>query len=137
MGLMKSKGKRRWYDRDPVVHQAFNYLYLMDDQTRHEIAIKIMISIRALEESSQKGHPPRLHNSLVKGIFNKQLQLLLDQTEFIVRSSGEHTRIHVSVEAPAPAKKEPEPTEKPAAANNSQIDASNEGMRIIRLKKQG
>jgi hypothetical protein len=50
LGLMKSKGKRRWYDRDPMVHQAFNYLYLAEGWMRQEMALKIIVSVRVLEE---------------------------------------------------------------------------------------
>ncbi len=92
IGLMKSKVKRRWYDRDPMVHQAFNHLYLMPDPMRHETAIKIMVCIKAMEAyQERKGRPLPQESSLVKSIFEKQLQYLMEKTEFIVNSEVDKT----------------------------------------------
>lgn len=130
MGLMKSKGKRRWYDIDPMVHQAFNYMYLMSDQMRYETALKIIVSIKALEVANQKGHPSKTHMTLVKGIFNEQLHNLLDKTEVMVREKTGETRAVL-----------PEPSSDPAVGitpadqSISAIDTSAEGMKIIRLNK--
>ncbi|HEY9687506.1 MAG TPA: hypothetical protein V6C52_11065 [Coleofasciculaceae cyanobacterium] len=88
MGLMKSKGKRRWYDQDPLMHQAFNYLYLMDDVLRHEMAVKVLITLNALEESTRKEVPEKDQFSLAKAIFEKPLLHLLEKTEFVLQFPG-------------------------------------------------
>jgi len=80
MGLMKSKNKRRWYDQDPIVHQAFNYLFLMDDLRRYETAVRILFSLKALEAASKKGIRARHAGSLVRTVFRKAMPVLLEQT---------------------------------------------------------
>lgn len=82
LGLMKSKGKRRWYDQDPLVHQAFNYLYLMSNDLRLEMAIKILICNQALEVLKISEHNASTGIKLVRSIFDKPLSYLLQRTHF-------------------------------------------------------
>lgn len=146
LGLMKSKGKRRWYDQDPTVHLAFNYLYLMDDLMRHETAVKMIVSMKALEEASKKGMPSRIYPSLTKGIFEKPLFILLEKLEFIVQPRKnddddiEFTPDPTSVATPMMEKTLSEvvgepPAEEPATATSSTINASADGMKIIKLRQ--
>ena len=83
--LMKSQVKRRWYDQDPKVHQAFNHLFLMDQGRRHEMALKIIITIEALQESIAQGNNPQEQHSLVKSIFIRDLPTLTGLPRFSVR----------------------------------------------------
>jgi hypothetical protein len=91
LGLMKSKGKQRWYDQDPLVHQAFNNLFLMDNALRREIALKVIISIRALEEIEQQeevsisGHQ---RQTLLQSIFDNGLEELLEKTNVHLQSQS-------------------------------------------------
>jgi hypothetical protein len=127
IGLLKSQGKRRWYDRDPLIHQAFNCVYLMDDNRRRETAVKILVSLKALEEISKGGQNLRTNSVVVKSVFNKPLPLLLEMTEFIhIPAKTELPRIRFNRE---------EPLLKTDSSEDSRIDSSGEGMRIIRLKR--
>lgn len=124
VGLMKSKNKRRWYDKDPVVHQAFNCLYLMSATMRHEAGIKILISVTALEEAEKKSLPEKSHPSLVRAIFNRQLGRLLEKTTLVIQP-GESadpeellTDLSIAINtdfAPAP----------------KTVDSSEDGMKIV------
>ncbi len=49
MGLLKSKTKRRWYDQTPIVHKAFSFLYIMTQEQRYQVAIRMIVCIQALE----------------------------------------------------------------------------------------
>lgn len=84
-GLMKAKGKRRWYDQDPVVHKAFNHLYLMDETMRHEFGVKIIVAVQALEEAQRQFVPERTQHTLVKTVFDKPLNLLMEQMAFVLQ----------------------------------------------------
>ncbi|MGE0200520.1 MAG: hypothetical protein AB7P76_06095 [Candidatus Melainabacteria bacterium] len=58
VGVMKSKTKRRWYDQDPHVHQAFNLLYVMEQHEQQEIACRFLFSMRAMQAYFQKVQGP-------------------------------------------------------------------------------
>ncbi len=49
MGLLKSKSKRRWYDQTPIVHKAFCFLYIMSQEQRYQVAIRMIACIHSLE----------------------------------------------------------------------------------------
>lgn len=89
MGLLKSKSKRRWYDQDPLLHQAFNYLYMMDDTERYRVALRILVSLEAMQAASL--HPQfafrnvsdhTVAKSIVQGIFKQHLQYLIEKINF-------------------------------------------------------
>jgi hypothetical protein len=82
MGLMRAKVKRRWYDQDPLIHQAFNLLYLMSDELRYEMAVKMLICIKILETKSMQDSTARTAGSLLRNIFDKPLAYLKDKTQF-------------------------------------------------------
>lgn len=113
LGLMKSKGKRRWYDEDALVHQAFNYMYLMPETLRREMAYKIIIAIRALEEAVLREQSEKEHRSLVRGIFEKPLDELLEKTPITRQTEAKSTpsslRFYPSTNTSTDAK-EPSPT---------------------------
>jgi hypothetical protein len=85
LGLLKSKVKRRWYDQDPLVHQAFTYLYLMDDPLRLEMAIKILISNKALDAIALTENNVELGLRLTRSIFDKSLAYLKQKTQFVIQ----------------------------------------------------
>jgi hypothetical protein len=137
MGLMKSKTKRRWYDQDPVVHQAFNLLYMMDEIARREMGLKIIFSIKVMEEAQLKmrSHPMVGRqmdvNGLVKSVFSKNVDYLASRTVLASRSEQEPLPLALPVFHPEPE----EMPESEPAREGSQIDYSEGGMKIIRLKK--
>ena len=47
-GLLKSQQKKRWYDVDPILHQAFNCLYLMDETAREDVSGRMILCIHDL-----------------------------------------------------------------------------------------
>jgi hypothetical protein len=49
LSLLKSMGRKRWYDKNKYAYRSFNALYLMDDHARREIA-------RVLNESTALLH---------------------------------------------------------------------------------
>jgi hypothetical protein len=151
IGLMKSKGKRRWYDQDPLMHQAFNYLYIMDDVLRHEMAVKILITLNALEESARKEVPEKDQYSLAKAIFEKPLMHLLEKTEFVIQiPGGPDLPIPMGISSTSqqaweinssqePAKQPPAvefETGVPGASPLGGINTTGDGgMKIVRLRK--
>lgn len=46
IGIYKSKRGRRWYDREPVLHKAFNKLYSLSDDDKVVIARELYIPSR-------------------------------------------------------------------------------------------
>ena len=50
LGLLKSQSKRRIYDRDKVLHKAFNKLYLLEDKQRGYLAKRLCDGIFYMEE---------------------------------------------------------------------------------------
>ncbi len=42
-GLIKSKRKRRWYDREPILHKAFNLLYALTEEDKMLVAKELSI----------------------------------------------------------------------------------------------
>ncbi len=121
MGLLKSKSKKRWYDQDPTVHQAFNYLYLMNDVLRYEVAMKMIIAMNALERAAGD---PRFFNKdpvLVESIFNYHLMELMDKTGFAKPDEP-------AAEAPA---------EEPVAVQGANaVDVSGESLKLVHLKME-
>lgn len=90
LGLFKSKSKRRWYDDDPVVHKAFNYMYLMDDKARYEAAMKIIISLNVLKQVlsgiSQANPLQTAHiasQTIIQSIFDQPLNGLMQKTTLV------------------------------------------------------
>lgn len=85
LGLMKSKSKRRWYDREPVVHQAFNTLYMMEDKQRYDTAIRILVALEAIKtalknpEWQRKNVNGKLSHDVVQGVFSQPTQHLLSK----------------------------------------------------------
>ncbi len=49
LGLIQSKAKRRWYDKDPILHKAINNILLMPDEARTESAFRLVISLESVE----------------------------------------------------------------------------------------
>lgn len=81
LGLMKAKKKDRWYDQDPTVHQAFNLLYLMDERLRFETAVRILLSLKALQAAERQEASAQVQRALVARIFGKPIQDLLEQVK--------------------------------------------------------
>lgn len=151
IGLLKSKVKRRWYDHDPLVHQAFNHLYLMDEDARHEMAVKVLITIKALESLNIADHSLNSGLKLVKSIFDKPLSYLKQKTHFVIQAESKHTgrggfalevnrKVQPSVASTAYQKPEhSKPTEDPAKAtrpgSNGVEGSQDSGMKIVRLKR--
>jgi hypothetical protein len=50
MGIYKSKRGRRWYDRQPVTHKAFNKLYSLSDDNKAIIAQQLYIPVRIVKQ---------------------------------------------------------------------------------------
>lgn len=138
LGLMRSKVKRRWYDQDPTIHQAFNCLYLMDDEMRYEMAVKILICQKALELVDVSEQNRELGIRLTRTIFDRPLYDLIGRTHFIFQSAEESKAAGVRValtlkkEKPAPASELP--PEKKERDNTIQI-SDNSDMKIVRLKR--
>lgn len=80
-GLLKSKTKRRWYDEHPALHRAFNYLYMVEDEHRSELGLKIIIAVKLLERLGEdKGAHIVKHSAdaVSKDVFGRQLDDLTD-----------------------------------------------------------
>jgi hypothetical protein len=48
-GLQKSKAKKRWYDQEELLHQAFNNVYALDNQRRRELAEQMALPIEIVQ----------------------------------------------------------------------------------------
>ncbi len=155
IGLMKSKTKRRWYDQDPIMHQAFNYLYIMNGKQCDVFALKIIISLNALEQASSglsKGqNHAKVYQGLVDGIFGMEVNTLLSKTNVIIENSQKSTHkslldsLTISLgreyshrgyshdepeeTLPLPPEKQDETLEKPAIKKSNVVDHG-DGMRI-------
>lgn len=114
MGLMKSKNKKRWYDQDPTVHQAFNYLFVMNEKMRYEIALKMIIAMSALEKAAADPKFANKDPAVVKAIFDSHLMELMDKTNF----------------------DEPGKEKKPALTVNSANAIDTGEMKLVRLKME-
>ncbi len=78
--FLKSKVKRRWYDEDPLIHQAFNAIFLMEIPYREEIGMKILFTIEKFTESALLKTFPESGFSHIQSIFRysrETLQTLL------------------------------------------------------------
>jgi hypothetical protein len=49
MGLLRSQRKQRWYDQDPLVHRAFNSLYLFEDAVRISLSRRLNETIEFIQ----------------------------------------------------------------------------------------
>lgn len=49
LGLIQSKLRRRWYDKNPTLHKAINNVLLMNDDHRQNMFYRLIISLEALE----------------------------------------------------------------------------------------
>ncbi len=54
LGLIQSKLRRRWYDKDPVLHKAVNNILLMDESNRQNMSYRLVVSLEALETYREK-----------------------------------------------------------------------------------
>lgn len=52
-GVMKSQKKARWYDATEKMHRAFNILYILPEEDRHEIALRLLQPMEAIEGYEQ------------------------------------------------------------------------------------
>lgn len=50
LALYKSKRGRRWYDREAVLHKAFNKLYSLTDADKAQIARNLVLPIRMVKQ---------------------------------------------------------------------------------------
>lgn len=50
MGIYKSRQSRRWYDREPVLHKAFNKLYSLNDGDKAAVAGQLYPSSRIVAQ---------------------------------------------------------------------------------------
>ncbi|MEB3287243.1 MAG: hypothetical protein VKJ04_07040 [Vampirovibrionales bacterium] len=150
LGLMKSKTKRRWYDQHPVIHRAFNTLYMMDDTLRYETAIRILVALEALKQHDLKlsgkeftvQRPPELNQKelseeehqqmvreivtrsqrkLVQNIFLQPTGSLLNKIQFVQQQKDKQD--------PQPPAKTAEMTETTIASSDRIIE-SNEGLKL-------
>ncbi|MDX2085986.1 MAG: hypothetical protein SFZ03_11425 [Candidatus Melainabacteria bacterium] len=48
LSLWKSKSKRRWYDRDPLMHRAMNHLLLLEPYQRKTLAERLNPAVEAV-----------------------------------------------------------------------------------------
>ena len=49
VGLIKSKQRNRWYDKDPLVHRAVNFIYVCNPSMRHILAEQLNSLINAYD----------------------------------------------------------------------------------------
>jgi hypothetical protein len=79
LALLKSMGRKRWYDKNKFSYRAFNTLFLMEPLLRRELAIKINASCelvyRYQDKCKQTGTQP--HEETLK----KLLLLWLNASE--------------------------------------------------------
>lgn len=136
LGLMKSKVKRRWYDQDPMVHQAFNYLYLMTDELRYEMAIKIMICIKAMDVLMVSSNNPTIAYGLIHTIFNKPLSYLQQHTHIENTLGNQPKRLNFSFELElgfAPEMDLPLLSPEPKVMNGIEVTGQ-DGLKLTRIK---
>lgn len=142
-GLLKAKVKRRWYDNDPLVHQAFNHLYLMDDQLRYEMAIKMLICCKALDTVKLSDYSPNAGLNLVRTIFEKPLSYLQTKTQFVfiqpepkpLLSQISFALESIPIEAADSSSSTEEETMSTPASSNSIKTSTNSDMKVVRLKQ--
>lgn len=124
MGLLKSKNKNRWYDQHPEVHQAFNYLYLMNDVMRYEVAMKMIIAIHALEKAAQDPRFADKDPVVVSAIFDYHLMDLMEKTSFVAEAAGKQ-------------EEQPEEAPQPVGIKGANaVDISGESLKLVRLKME-
>jgi hypothetical protein len=52
LGLMRTKYKRRWYDKDPLVHRAFICLLLVHDHYRKDFGRRMCHALQTIQDFS-------------------------------------------------------------------------------------
>lgn len=147
VGLMKSQAKRRWYDLDPDVHRAFNNLFMMDDKQRTEMAIRIIISLKALENyrprpgylGGQESHELLI---LSKAIFARDAEYLMSQANIYALPPQAIPKERTKAPAPKPPAPKPTPVitktepEKPRPPKDRRVVGDESGMRVTKLKME-
>lgn len=94
-GLHKSKTKRRWYDVDPTVHKAFNFIYMLEDQEKKEVGFKILLSLNAVKAFNSGKKLPILNvaearKNLVENVFNKNYTELMKMVKIQQKQEAEN-----------------------------------------------
>ena len=106
LGLMKSKAKRRWYDENPQMHKAINTMYVMSEEEREEIALKVLVSLGGLNSyknrCTESETPPSYREMLaiVKSVFQKDTLALKGMTRVRDANEAEATQHEVNLAPP-------------------------------------
>jgi hypothetical protein len=87
-GLMKAQVRKRWYDENAIVRQAFNDLYLVELRKRHDTAVRMIVSIGLLEQALQN----RIISlssleDMAAEIFKRPTMELLEKTRLKLKTS--------------------------------------------------
>jgi len=83
LGLFQSKLRRRWYDKDPILHKAVNNILLMDEENRRNVSYRLVVSLEALESYREQCDKQQLLPSfedmeqIVADIFARNLEELI------------------------------------------------------------
>ena len=138
--LMRSKAMRRWYDRLPEVHRAFNNLIMLETSDRTHVVYRIKISVditgNYLRLCTQYERLPELKevNQLLLNVFIPEI----DQLQNMVRSGA---AIDVDPSAPmllrfhtetpeAPVTKGPSSPKTPKSEDTAHVFDESQGMRV-------
>ncbi len=84
LALIQSKAKRRWYDKDPVLHKAINNILMMADEDRKESAFRLIISLESVEAykeyclENDRIYEAEEAEIIVSDIFNRDYDELMD-----------------------------------------------------------
>jgi hypothetical protein len=133
-----------------MVHQAFNYLYLMNDDLRLEMAIKILICNKALDAVKMPEGGNNTAQKLIRSIFDKPLAYLRERTSFVfapppkalsgrggfswnieTAQNAEETQKDSDLPKLTPA----QPAEAERPSTNGIQTSEESGMKVVRLKR--
>mgnify|MGYP006180951715 CR=1 FL=1 len=133
-GLMKSKMKRRWYDEHPTTHKAFSYLYMMDDDRRTEIGMKIIISVKLLEKIGEEKGPAYLKaaiDGVTRDVFNRHLDSLMELVRTYLNPPKDDSEEESTVSPrPEPAKPEFTGAETAGSSANMRYEEDADGLKL-------
>jgi hypothetical protein len=89
--MMMAKKKRRWYDQDPVSHQAVNQVYFLNPTEQKRMGVHLFLSVQATHQyvkqcfSQGRALSHDAVHSIVETIFNWETQSLQQRYQALLR----------------------------------------------------
>ncbi|MEB3245770.1 MAG: hypothetical protein VKJ06_07280 [Vampirovibrionales bacterium] len=93
-GLLKSKHKRRWYDRDSTLHRVVNQIYILPEGQQTEIGVRICLALQVclpivVKNPGNTEASHKQHIQLVTLAFNDVIGKPLE----ILKQEAQHAKI--------------------------------------------